>query len=58
MSKIVNKSAKGVNCMEPICDDELEREGFGEENPTDAIWIMDGRGKLILQEVADDDADD
>ena len=57
-SKIVNKSAKGVNCMEPIRDDELEREIGDEENPTDAIWIMDGRGKLILQEVADDDADD
>jgi hypothetical protein len=44
--------------MEPIRDDELERECFDEENPTDAIWIMDGRGKLILQEVDDDDADD
>lgn len=43
----------------PICDDELEREGFDEENPTDAIWVLDGRGKLILQEVEDDnDADD
>lgn len=42
---------------EPIRDDELEREGFYEENPTDAIWIMNGRGKLVLQEVADDDAD-
>lgn len=43
--------------MEPIRDDELEREVCDEENPTDAIWIMDGRGKLILQEVEDDDAD-
>lgn len=57
MSKIVDKSAKGVNRMEPIRDDELEREIGDEENPTDAIWIMDGRGKLILQEVEDDDAD-
>jgi hypothetical protein len=44
---------------EPIRDDALEREGCDEENPTDAIWILDGRGKLILQEVEDDnDADD
>ena len=44
---------------EPIRDDELEREGCDEENPVDAIWILDGRGKLILQEVEDDnDADD
>ena len=57
-SKIVYQSAKGVNRMGPIRDDELEREGCDEENPTDAIWILDGRGKLILQEVADDDADD
>lgn len=59
MSKIVDKLAKGVNRMEPIRDDELEREGCDEENPVDAIWILDGRGKLILQEVEDDnDADD
>lgn len=43
---------------EPIRDEELEREGCDEENPTDAIWILDGWGKLILQEVDDDDADD
>jgi hypothetical protein len=43
--------------MEFIRDDELEREVCDEEYPTDAIWIMDGRGKLILQEVEDDDAD-
>jgi hypothetical protein len=43
---------------EPIRDEELEREGFNEENPSDAIWVLDGRGRLVLQEVADDDADD
>lgn len=43
---------------EPIRDEELERELCDEENPVDAIWILNGRGKLILQEVADDDADD
>ena len=43
---------------EPIRDEELEREGFDEENPTDAIWVLDGRGRLILQGVDDDDADD
>lgn len=42
----------------PIRDDELERECFEEANATDAIWVIDGRGKLTLQEVADDDADD
>lgn len=57
-SKIVDESAKGVNRMEPIRDEELEREVCDEENPTDAIWILDGRGRLVLQEVADDDADD
>ena len=44
--------------IEPIRDDELERECGGEEIPVDAIWVLDGRGQLILQEVADDDADD
>lgn len=43
---------------EPIRDEELEREVCDEENPTDAIWVIDGRGKLILQEVTDDDAND
>ena len=43
---------------EPIRDEELEREFGDEENPTDAIWVLYGRGKLVLQEVADDDADD
>ena len=44
--------------MVPIRDDELEREGYEEENPVDKVWVRDGRGKMIQLEVEDDVADD
>ena len=37
---------------------EYESEGYIEENPTDEIWVMDGRGKMIKLEVDDDVGDD
>lgn len=36
----------------------LEREGYKEENPTDEIWVRDGRGKMVKLEVEDDAEDD
>lgn len=38
-------------------DTIFEAEGYEEENPTDEIWVRDGRGRMIRLEVADD-ADD
>jgi len=37
--------------------DGLEAEGF-EEISTDAIWVRDGRGRMIRLEVDDDVGDD
>lgn len=31
-----------------------ETEGYVEENPTDEIWVMDGRGNMVKLEVPDD----
>lgn len=44
--------------MEPIRDEELEREGYEEGNAVDTVWVRDGRGKMIKLEVEDDVADD
>ena len=54
---IVDQRAKGSEIMKrkPI---EYESEGYIEENPTDEIWVMDGRGKMIKLEVDDDVGDD
>lgn len=41
--------------MEPI---KYEVEYTPAEPQTDAIWVMDGRGRLIQLEVDDDVADD
>ena len=38
--------------------DEFEREGYIEENPVDAVWVRDGKGRLILLEVEDDASND
>lgn len=35
-----------------------EPEGYIEENPTDTVWVRDGRGQMIKLEVEDDVADD
>ena len=35
-------------------DSELEAEGMPEEPQIDTIWVLDGRGKLIMKEVPDD----
>lgn len=37
---------------------EYEPEGYTEENPTDTVWVRDGRGKIVKLEVDDDVADD
>lgn len=39
-----------------LSDDELEAEGF-EENAEDSVYVMDGKGRMVKLEVADD-ADD
>jgi len=37
---------------------EYEPEGYTEENPTDTVWVREGRGQMIRLEVEDDVADD
>ena len=37
---------------------ELEQEGYTEENPVDAVWVRDGKGRLIRLEVEDDASND
>lgn len=32
-ARLLTNRRKELNRMEPICDEELEREGFDEENP-------------------------
>lgn len=36
----------------------FEMEGEPTEPQTDAIWVLDGRGRLIELEVSDDAGDD
>lgn len=37
---------------------KYETEGCVEETPTDEIWVMDGRGRMVKLEVEDDVGDD
>lgn len=39
-------------------ENELEREGYNEENPVDAVWVRDGKGRMVRLEVEDDATDD
>lgn len=43
--------------MKFLADTELEHEGYEENNPTDEIWVRDGRGNMVKLEVEDDAGD-
>ena len=34
-----------------------EQEGFPEEPQVDTVWVLDGRGRMVAMEVADDVGD-
>lgn len=40
-----------------LSDDELEAETYTDEKPEDEVYVMDGRGDMVMLEVPDD-ADD
>lgn len=39
-------------------DNELEPEEYIDKNPTDEIYVLDGRGRVVKMEVEDDVSDD
>ena len=34
-----------------------EQEGFPDEPQADTVWVLDGRGRMVTMEVADDVGD-
>lgn len=34
-----------------------EQEGFPDEPQVDTVWVLDGRGRMVTMEVADDVGD-
>lgn len=40
-----------------LSDDELEAETYEDEKPLDEVYVMDGRGNMVMLEVPDDGDD-
>jgi len=38
-------------------DEQIYEPEGGEKKPVDAVWVLDGRGRAVALEVADDEDD-